>query len=167
MTVPPSPQPLDIQIALAAAGRTLDLGQAHVLAGEIQARGGLDAAVAALVADESSGLLSLLLAYRAALAETAEPALRVRRLRLSAQDIDNRAKPLWCEAAQDAGRAAARRLKGETALAETFERRAAAAETLAAELEAEAFALRLQAARIEAGQARRLDLMQALTGLAA
>jgi hypothetical protein len=159
-------QPLDIQAALAAAGRDIEADQARRLAEEIGARGGLEAAVTALAADESS-LLSLLLAYRAALAEAAEPALRVRRLRRRARDLDARAEPLWREAAEDAGRAAARRLRGEIALADTFARRAAAAEALAAELEAGAFALRLQAAQIDAEQARRQDLMAALVGLAA
>lgn len=159
--------PLDIQTALAAVGRVADADQALRLAEELRARGGLDAAIAALAADEASALLSLLLAYRAALAETAEPGLRARRLRQKAGDLDARAEPLWREAGEDAGRAAARRLRGEAALADTFAHRAAAAETLAADLEAEAFALRLQAAQIEAAQARRRDLMQALTGLAA
>lgn len=136
------------------------------LAHEIAARGGLEGAIAALAADES-GLLPELLAYRAALDEAADPALRICRLRLKAQDIDARAEPLWRDAADDAGLAAARRLRGETALAETFERRAAAAQALAAELEAEAFALRLKAARLEAEQARRQDLVRALEGLAA
>jgi hypothetical protein len=161
------PSPLDIQRALAAAGRTVDADHALSLVEEIRARGGLDAAVAALAADESSGLLSLLLAYRAALAEAAEPALHVRRLKRRAQDLDARAEPLWREAAEDAGLAAARRLRDEAVLAETFEHRAAAAEALATEFESEAFALRLQAARIEAEQARRQDLMQALASLAA
>ena len=133
---------------------------------EIAARGGLDPAIAALAADES-GLLAELLAHRASLDEAAEPALHIRRLRLQARDLETRAEPLWREAAEDAGLAAARRLRGESALAETFERRAAAAETLAAGLEAEAFGLRLQAARIEASEARRLDLTRALAGLAA
>lgn len=145
----------------------MDADQAQRLAEEISARGGLEAAASALAADEPSNLLSLLLAHRAALAEAAEPALRIRRLRRKAQDLEVRAEPLWREAAEDAGLAAARRLRGETALAETFERRSTAAETLAAELEAEAFALRIEAARIEAAEARRLDLMEALTGLAA
>jgi hypothetical protein len=161
------PSPLDIQAILAAAGRTVDADQGLRLAEEIRARAGLEAAITALAADESSNLLSLLLALRAALAEAAEPALRVRRLRRKAQDLDARAGPLWREAAEDAGLAAARRLRGEAALAATFERRTAAAETLAAELESEAFALRLQAAQIEAEQARRQDLTEALSGLAA
>jgi hypothetical protein len=159
--------PLDIQATLAAAGRTIDADQAQRLAEEIRARGGLDPALTALAADESSDLLNLLLAYRAAQAEAVEPALRIRRLKQRARDLDARAEPLWSEAAEDAGLAAARRLRGEPALADTFERRAAASEALAAELEAEAFALRLQATRIEAGQARRLDLMETLAGLAA
>lgn len=167
MTNLASPQPLDIQAALAAAGRAIGADQARVLADEIQARGGLDAAAGALAADESSGLLSLLLAYRSATAEATEPAMRVRRLRQKARDLDARAEPLWREAAEDAGLAAARRLRGEAALAETFERRAAATEAFAAELEAEAFALRLKAAQIEAGQARRQGLAEALAGLAA
>ena len=168
VTNPAPLTPLDIQAALAASGRAIDPDQAQRLAEEIRARGGMvEAALAALAADESSLLLSLLLAYRAALAETAEPVLRVRRLRRKAQDLDARAEPLWREAAEDAGRAAGRRLRGEPSLAETFARRAAAAEALAAELEAEAFALRLQAGRIEAEQARRHDLMEVLTGFAA
>ena len=167
MTNSASPTPLDILAALAAAGRAANPDQAGRLAEEIRARGGLEAAASALAADEASGLLSLLLAYRAALAEAVEPVLRMRRLRQRAQDLDARAEPLWREAAEDAGRAAARRLRGEAALAEIFAARAAAAEGLAAELESEAFTLRLRAARIEAGQALRLDLMEALTGLAA
>ncbi|HEY4029972.1 MAG TPA: hypothetical protein VGM25_06485 [Caulobacteraceae bacterium] len=162
-----APLPLDIQAALAAAGRAIDADQAQVLAEEVRARGGLGAAVTALAADESSALLSLLLAYRAALAEAAEPALRARRLIRKARDLDARAEPLWREGAQDAGLAASRRLKGETALADALARRAAAAETLAAELEAQAFALRLEAARIEAEGTRRQGLMETLTGLAA
>jgi hypothetical protein len=136
------------------------------LAHEIAARGGLEPAIAALAADES-GLLPQLLAHRAALDEAADVALRIRRLRLRARDIDARAEPLWREAADDAGLAAARRLRGETVLAESFERRSAAAEALAAELEAEAFDLRLKAARLEAREARRHDLVTALRGLAA
>lgn len=167
MTSRASPSPLDIQAVLAAAGRATSPDQVQRLAEEIRARDGVEAAAAALAADESAGLLSLLLAYRAALAEAAEPALRVRRLRQKAQDLDARAEPLWREAAEDAGLAAARRLRDEIALAETFERRAAAAETLASELEAEAFALRVQATRIEAQQARRQDLIGVLTGVAA
>jgi hypothetical protein len=161
------PSPLHIQAVLAVAGRTIGADEARRLAEEIRARGGLEAAVAALAADEASSFLSLLLAYRAALAEAADPALYVRRLRRRAQDLDTRSEPLWREAAEDAGLAAARRLRGESALAETFERRAAAAEVLAAALESEAFAFRLQAAQIEAEHARQQDLMQALTGLAA
>jgi hypothetical protein len=167
VTNPASPSAADIQAALAAAGRSVAPDQAQRLADEIRARGGLDPATAALAADEATELLSLLLAYRAALAETDEPSLRLRRLQQQARDLDVRAAPLWREAAEDAGRSAARRLRGEAALAETFALRAAAAEALAAELEAEAFALRLQAARLEAEQARRRDLIEALAGLAA
>ena len=133
---------------------------------EIAIRGGLEQAIAALAADES-GLLAPLLAYKAALDDAAEPALRIRRLQRRAHDLETRAEPLWREAAEDAGLAAARRLRGEPGLAETFERRAAATEAFAAELEAEAFALRLQAARLDAEQTRRRDLMAALEGLAA
>ena len=167
MTNLASPSSTDIRATFVAAGRSLGPHQARRLAGEIAARGGLDAAATALAADEASELLSALLAYRAALAETADPALRVRRLKQKARDLDARAEPLWREAAEDAGRSAARRLRGEAALAETFARSAAAAEALAADLEAEAFALRLQAAHIEAGQGRRRDLIEALAGLAA
>jgi hypothetical protein len=155
-----------IRAVLTAAGRTVDPAQAQALAREIAARGGPSATAAALAVDESA-LLPLLLAYRAALEEAEAPALKLRRLRQRACDLDARAEPLWREAASDAGLAAARRLRGEPALAESFARRSAAAEALAAELEAEAFTLRVQAARIEAAEARRLDLVRALQGLAA
>jgi hypothetical protein len=167
VTCPSLPNALDIQTTLAAAGRTVAPDQACRLADEIAARSGLDAAVLALAADESSALLSLLLAYRAALDEAADPVLRLGRLKRMAKDLDARAEPLWLQAAEDAGRAAARRLRDESVLADAFERRAAAAEALASDLEAEAFALRLEAARIESEQTRGLDLMEALTGLAA
>lgn len=133
---------------------------------EIAVRGGLEPAIAALAADES-GLLPQLLARQAALDEAADPALRVRRLRLKAQDLETRAQPLWREASDDSGLAAGRRLRGETALAEIFERRAMATEALAADMEAEAFGLRLEAARLDAEQARRLDLVMALQAMAA
>jgi hypothetical protein len=158
---------VDIQAVLAGVGRAIGAGHAQSLAQEIRARGSVDEAIAALAADESSARLSLLLAYRAALAEASQPLLRVGRLRLNAQDIDSRAETLWREAAEDAGLAAARRLRGEANLARTFERRAAAAESLAAELESEAFEMRLEAAQIEAEHARRQSLGQALRGLAA
>ena len=160
------PSAFDIAIALAYAGRAVESDLPLALAEEIRARGGIDAACTALAADESP-LLSLLLAYRAVIGETAEPALRLRRLRSRAQDLETRAEALWREAADDAGLAAGRRLRGEPVLAETFERRAAAAETLAAELEAEAFALRLEVAHAEAMEVRRRDLALALGGLAA
>jgi hypothetical protein len=161
------PRPHDIQTLLAAAGRTVDPEQSRRLSEEIAARGGLDAAATSLAADESSALLSLLLAYRAALEAAADPVLRIHRLRRQAQDLEARAEPLWREAAEDAGRAAARRLRGEATLAQTFANRAAAAEALAAQLEAEAFALRLRAARAEAEQSLREGLTNALAGLAA
>ena len=133
---------------------------------EVAIRGGLEPAIAALAADES-GLLPQLLAHKAVLADAAEPALRICRLQRRARDLEARAEPLWREAAEDAGLAAARRLRSEPGLAETFERRAAATEAFAAELEAEAFALRLQAARLQAEQMRRRDLVAALEDLAA
>jgi hypothetical protein len=160
------PSAFDIAAALAYAGRAVEPDRSCALAEEIRARGGIDRACTALAADESA-LLPLLLAYRAALDEGAEPDLRLRRLRSHAQDLETRAEALWREAAQDAGVAAGRRMRSEPDLAETFERRAAAAEALAAELEAQAFAARLEAAQIEAGETRRRDLVLALEALAA
>ena len=160
------PSAFDIAAALAYAGRAVESDRSCALAEEIRARGGIDRACTALAADESA-LLPLLLAYRAALDEGAEPDLRLRRLWSRAQDLETRAEALWCEAAQDAGLTAGRRMRGEPELAEIFERRSAAAETLAAELEAAAFAVRLEAAQMEAGEARRRDLILALQALAA
>jgi hypothetical protein len=160
------PSTFEIAAALASAGRTVEPELARALAEEIRARGGIALACTALAADESA-LLPLLLAYRAALDEAAEPELRLRRLRSRARDLETRAESLWREAAEDAGLSAGRRLRGDLALAETFERRSAAAEALAAELEAEAFASRLEAAQIEAVEARLRDLALALESLAA
>jgi hypothetical protein len=160
------PSAFDIAAALADAGRAVESDLPRALAEEIRAHGGVDPACTALAATESA-LLPLLLAYRSALHEAAEPQLRLGRLRSRAQDLETRAEALWREAADDAGLAAGRRLRGETDLAETFARRSAAAEALAAELEAEAFGLRLQAAEIEGVEARQRDLALTMKGLAA
>jgi hypothetical protein len=152
---------------LEACGQACDPRTAERLAHEIAACGGLDAAASALAVDEATGLLSRLLALRAALEEQDDPDRRIRRLRLQAQDLDAKAEPLWRQAAEFAGKAAARRLRGEAELAAGFEARVVAAERLAAELEAQAFALRLQAGRLEASSQRRHRLLAAMAGLAA
>jgi hypothetical protein len=137
------------------------------LAAEIAAHGGPERAAAALANDESSDLLTLLLARRADLEELADPALAVARRRREAEDLDARAEAAWAEGAEFAGKAAARRLTGDVDLAAAFQRRAEAAESLAFTLEDQALALRLQAARSEASHHRRRDLIEALGGLAA
>jgi hypothetical protein len=152
---------------LEASGRFVDRSTAERLAAEIAARGGVDAAACALAADEATELLSCLLAFRTALGEQADPAKRVRRLRLQAQDLDAEAEPLWREAAEFAGKAAARRLRGESDLAAAFEARVEAAERLAAEREAQAFAFRLDAARLESADQRERQLIAAIGALAA
>jgi hypothetical protein len=138
----------------------------EALAAEIARYGGLERAIAAL-ANDASALLPQLLAYRAALAEQADPARRIANLRTEAHDLDHRAEPAWAEAAEMHGRAAFRRLQGEHDLAETFLRRAHAAERFAAALEAEAFAKRLEAARMEASAERQQELAGLLQTLAA
>jgi len=159
--------PADIRAAFTAAGRAADPETADHLAREIKAYGGLDRAIAALANDEAQTLLSHLLAYRAALAEAVDPARRLARLKREASDLEARAEPLWAEAAAFAGRAAFRRLQGEPDLAELFQRKVDAAETLAADLEAQAFAKRLEAAVLDASRRVCQDLAAALQAIAA
>jgi hypothetical protein len=152
--------------ACACAGRPITAPRAGRLADEIAACGGLDQAVQALANDDAFGALGDLLAYRAALAEIADPSILINRLRRDASDLDARAEPAWAEAADLYGRARFRELRGEADLADGFRRRAEAAERLAATLEAEAFAKRLQAARLQAEQAQRQGLAAALGDIA-
>jgi hypothetical protein len=138
----------------------------EALAAEIARYGGLERAIAAL-ANDASALLPEALAYQAALAEQADPARRIARLLTAARDLDARAEPAWAEAAEMHGKAAHRRLNGDPDLAQSFLRRAIAAERLAAALEADAFARRLEAARMEASSQRQQELAGLLRALAA
>jgi hypothetical protein len=64
-------------------------------------------------------------------------------------------------------KAAFRRLKGEGELAALFQRRTEAAERVAADLEAQAFARRLEAAGLRAALSLRAGLSDALSTIAA
>jgi hypothetical protein len=163
----PLPDAASILHAFAAVGRDISPDAARRLADEIAVYGDLERAALALANDDAHALLSDLLAYRAALAEFADPALRIARLRRQAADLDARAEPAWAEAAEFAGKAAHRRAQGETGLAHDFERRVVAAERFAADLEQQAFACRLQAALLQADSGRRDAFADLLTALAA
>ena len=163
----PSHTPAQVFDALIAVGRPLCMARAQGVAREIAVYGDIDRAAAALGNDGAHARLSDLLAYRAALAERAEPDLHIARLRREAADLDARAEPSWAEAADLAGRAAFRRLQGETDLAALFDRRALASEQVAAELEAKAFAKRLQAAAMQAAADQKAHFQAALLAIAA
>jgi hypothetical protein len=126
----------------------------------------LDAAAAAFANSEAFAALGDALAFKAALAESADPAVLAARLLRDAQDLDARATPIWAEACAFHGRSAYRRAQGETELADQFQARALAAERLAAQYEAEAFGNRLRAAELRTDGELRM-LAQALTALAA
>ncbi len=145
---------------------TTDARLSEALAAEIARYGGLERAITAL-ANDASALLPEALAYRASLAEQADPARRIARLRTEAHDLDARAEPAWAEAADMHGRAAYRARQGERDLAETFLRRAHAAERFAAALEADAFAKRLEAAGLEVSARGRQEMTDLLETLAA
>lgn len=134
---------------------------------EIAAHGGAEHAVAALAEAEANDLLALLLAGQASLDDRADPALAAARRKIRADILAARAETAWAEGAEFAGRAAARLSRGESALAATFQRRAEAAERLALDLEDQALAMNLEAARIQGMQARRGDLTAGLRGIAA
>lgn len=88
------------------------------------------------------------------------PQDRIKRLHREAADLDARAEPMWKEASEWAGKAQHRRNRGETELADRFQRSCDAAQKVAAELEERAFALKLEAAGIMAQE----DLRAHLTG---
>jgi hypothetical protein len=67
----------------------------------------------------------------------------------------------------NSAKAAFRRLRGEAELAALFQRKTEAAERVAADLEAQAFARRLEAAGLQASLARRAELSDALRTIAA
>ncbi len=161
------PSPAEVQRVLSLTGCSAGLEAAESICAEIRTYGSVALAAAALAQDEATGALAALLAYRSALEELADPAQRIARLRLQAQDLDARAEPAWTEAAEFAGKASHRARQGEDDLAGAFAQRAAAAERLAAELEAQALTLRLQARALEAAQARREDFLLVLNSLAA
>lgn len=153
----------DVIQALRTSGRSIDEPRARRVAEAIEAHGGLDRAAAGLANDERPETLGDLLAYRAAVQEASEPALRIARLRRQAEDLDARAEPLWREAAEFHGRSAYRRARAEATLADQFLAQATAAERLAARLEAEALAKRLEAGDVSAN----CGLAQLLQALAA
>jgi hypothetical protein len=161
------PTAADVLAALTAAGRVADRDAAQAVARVIAAYGDIDRAEAALANDEAHDLLAQLLAYRAAVAELADPVLRIARLEREADGLDARAEPSWTEAAEFAGKAGFRRLQGEGELAAVFQRRTEAAERLAAALEAQAFAKRLEAAGLRAALACRAGLGAVLRTIAA
>jgi hypothetical protein len=163
----PTPTAAEVLDAFLSCGRDACPDAARRIAREIAAYGSLEQAAAGLAEDDAHALLSDLLAYRAALAERADPALRLARLYREAADLDARAEPCWAEAAEFAGRAAFRRIQGESDLVSTFERRAAAAEQVAASLEDQAFARRLEAAGLQASLAGRDNICAALKTIAA
>jgi hypothetical protein len=142
------------------------LSPPDAIAREMARYGGLALAIAAL-ANDGSPLLTDLLAYQSALAEQADPARRIARLRAEALDLDARAEPNWEEAAEMHGKAAHRRLQGEHDLAAAFLRRAHAAERFAAALEADAFARSLEATHLQAALQRRGGIVSLLEELAA
>jgi hypothetical protein len=156
-----------VRNALTATGRAADPEAVEAVCRVIAAYGCIDHAAAALAHDEAYGLLAHLLAYRAAVAEQADPLQRIVRLHREAADLDARAEPVWAEAAEFSGTAAFRRLRGEAELAALFQRRTEAAERVAADLEAQAFARRLEAAGLQASLARRAELAGALRTIAA
>jgi hypothetical protein len=159
----PLPTADDVLAALCATGRLADPGHAAGVARDIAAYGSIDRAAAALANDEAYARLSSLLAFREALAEIADPHLRIARLEREASDLDRRAVPAWAEGAEYAGKAAHRDKQGERDLAALFHRRSEAAERLAADLEDQAFARRLQAAALRAALACRTALTLTLT----
>ena len=163
----PDPTAADVLDALTATGRSADSDAAEALVRVIVAYGGVGRAEAALANDEAHDLLCHLLTYRAAVAELADPALRIARLHREADDLDARAEPAWAEAAEFSGKASFRRSQGERELAGVFQRKTEAAERRAAALEAEAFAKRLQAAGLRASLAWRAQLGAALKTIAA
>ena len=157
----------DVLNTLQTTGRPASLEGARRIINEIGAYGGLDRAIAALANDEAAAALADLLAYRAALAEQADPARRIARLHLEAKGLDVRAEPMWAEAAQFHGRAVYRAQQGDPDLADQYLRRAQGVEGLAAALESEAFAKRLEAAGLIATTAARRELTGLLHALAA
>jgi hypothetical protein len=163
----PAPTPADVRTALAATGRAANPESVEAICRVIAACGCIDHAAAVLAHEEAHGLLTQLLAYRTAVAEQCDPALRVARLYREAADLDSRAEPIWAESAEFAGKAAYRRLHGETDLAALFQRRSDAAERVAADLEAQAFARRLQAANMLACLSLRAGLSATLRTIAA
>jgi hypothetical protein len=152
-----------ISAHFAQAGTPLPPDRAQALAHEIATYDGLEPAIAALTHDEAYRVLDDALGYRTLLSERDDPDRRIGRLLSDAVDFDARAEPAWAEAADWRGRAAFQHARGQTALAEQFERRALAAERVAAKYEEQAFDRRLKAAELKAGR----SLSQALRDLAA
>jgi hypothetical protein len=145
------PSPDQILSLFRASGAPLSAQRARRLAEEIAAHGGLDSAIAALDHDQAYQQLDDALAYRALLSEAEVGAQAViDRLLRQARDLDARADPAWAEAADLRGKAAYRSARGEPRQALWMQAQASAAERFAADLEEQAFRLRLDAARRQA-----------------
>lgn len=136
--------------AFAATDRDITSARAERIAGQLRAYASLEVAVhAAALEAPGSQAYGDLLAYRAAKRELADRTVWIGRLRREAGDLWARAQTLRAEEADDAGRAAGRRLRGEHDLAGRFDRMARAADELATELEAQSVAKMLKAALLE------------------
>lgn len=126
-----------------------DPADAARLSDALHAAGRLDQAIDLTAQDGASSLLSELMALRAALQEDADPGLKAARLRTAAGALDDRGDRLFAQAAEFFGKAAWRRARGETALADGFQRRAEAAEACGERLYARAAEHRQDAAACE------------------
>lgn len=141
--------PRAILATFAATDRDITGQRAEAIAGQLRAYASFEIAAMAAQADEASQTYGDLLAFRAAKRELADRTVWIARLRTEADDLWTRAQTLRAEEAEDAGRAASRRLRGDHALAERFDRMSKAASAVADELEAQCFAKVLRAAELE------------------
>lgn len=120
------------------------------LANEVRARGSLQRAITALRVDECHDLLREALRVQRAEKEASETLdQRAFRLGLRAADLDAQAERHMAAAADAAGMAAGRRLKGnDDEYARSFDREAKYCTEMATEASAEAARLRSQAASL-------------------
>jgi hypothetical protein len=152
-----------IKFILDEAGQSHSDEAANRICAQVRACNGLDEAIAATCAQGDLEFLAELTAFRAALAEAIMPALKARRLRSGAADLDERAERLMTQAAELFGRSAHRAVQGERALAADFQTRAMALEAYATELSDKAFQNRLEAGALE----WRMSQSEALAAVAA
>jgi hypothetical protein len=120
-------------------------------------QGDVERLISALAVNDVQPDLSVALRYQSALRRIANPTYFVRSLNREADDLDARIEKLMADASDDAGMAASRRRRGESALAEFFENRVSATERLAHELGEEALSKRTAAAQIEGRAQRRVE----------